>query len=63
MTKTQKILDKLRRARKAVAAGATSVGTAVAMFVPDYDDEYKVGVGVVLGIISAAIVYFTPNQE
>jgi hypothetical protein len=63
MTRTQKILDKLRRARKAVAAGATSIGTAVVTFVPDYDDEYKVGVGVVLGIISAVIVYYTPNQE
>jgi sensor histidine kinase regulating citrate/malate metabolism len=57
------ILDKLRRARKAVAAAAASLGTAVIAFIPAYDDEYKVGVGVVLGIISAAIVYFTPNRS
>lgn len=63
MTKTQKILDKLRRARKAFVGTAASLTTAVVTFAPDYADEYKVAVGAVGAVLTGLIIYFTENRE
>jgi putative flippase GtrA len=57
----RKILDRLRRARKAFVGTAGSLVAAVVAFAPDYADEYKVGVGAVAAVLTGLIVYFTSN--
>lgn len=63
MSRTQKILAKLRRARKAFVGTAASLTTAVVTFAPDFADEYKVGVGAVGAILTGIIIYYTENDE
>jgi putative flippase GtrA len=63
MTKTQKLISKIRRAKKAVVGTLTTLTAAVVTFVPDYADEYKVGVGAVAAIFSGILIYYSTNEE
>jgi hypothetical protein len=56
------MLDKIRRARKAFLSTAGSLITAVVVFAPSYEDEYKIAVGAVGAILTGIITYLTPNK-
>jgi hypothetical protein len=57
------LIDKIRRARKAVVSTLTGLTTFVVMLAPDAGDEYKIIVGAVGVLFTGVITYFTPNDE
>lgn len=62
MSKTQKLIAKIRRAKKAVVGTLTQLTTVVVLVAPDYGDKYKVIVGAVGTIFSGALIYFSTNE-
>lgn len=63
MQKQNTFLAKLKRAKKAVVSTLGSCATAVAVFAPQWDDEYKVATGVVGALFTGLITYFTTNED
>jgi len=63
MSKTQKLIAKIRRAKKAIVGTLTGLTTYVVMFVPDASDEYKAGVAVVGLFFTGLLTYLSTNKE
>lgn len=59
----QRILDKLRKGRKAIVAAAAQVGAVVVIFVPSWSEEVQVGLGLLSSLIALALVYRVPNKS
>ena len=57
------LVQKIRRAKKAIVSTLGSLTTAILVFAPDFADEYKIGVGVVGTLFTGVLTYLTTNEE
>lgn len=57
------LIQKIRRAKKAVVATLTGLTTLVAVIAPNATDEYKVGVGAVGLLFTGVLTYLSENVE
>lgn len=63
MSKAQKLVAKIRRAKKAVVSTLTGLTTIVVMLAPDAGDEYKAAVGAVGVLFTGILTYLSTNEE
>lgn len=61
--KIQKLIRKYKKAKKAINGALVQVGTAVAIFAPNLDDEYKAGVAGLGGLVSLVVIYYSTNEK
>lgn len=57
------LVQKIRRAKKAVVATLTGLTTLVVLIAPDAGDEYKIGVGAVGLLFTGVLTYLAENKD
>lgn len=57
------LINKIRRAKKAVVSTLTGLTTFVVMLAPDAGDEYKIVVGAIGVLFTGALTYLATNED